>query len=176
MSAVAVMLLGTLALHEQPVAIAQEASPAAGEMEPEGVTFEPIAIASGLTMPSPLDLIAVRFSIDPGAVLPLDASDPTGGMLIVESGTFTVQLDTSWAVSRSGSLNAAIATAEASGTFTPSDEQVASGDEVTMGTGDAAYIPGSINGEIRNDGDEPAAGLVVLVGPSEAMTGATPTT
>jgi quercetin dioxygenase-like cupin family protein len=163
------MLLGMLALHAQPVATAQEASPAAGEMEPEGVTFEPIAITSGLTLPSPADMIAARFSIEPGAVLPLEASDPTGGMLIVESGTFTVRLDTPWAISRSGSLNAAIATAEAGGAFTPSDEQIASGDEATMGAGDAAYIPGSINGEIRNDSDEPAGGLVVLVGPSEGM-------
>src|SRR5215213_1662148 len=34
-SMVVVMLLGVLALHAQPVAIAQEASPAAGEMQPE---------------------------------------------------------------------------------------------------------------------------------------------
>jgi hypothetical protein len=143
--------------------------------EPEGVTFEPIAIASGLTLPSPADIIAVRFRIEPGAVLPLEASDPTGGMLIVESGTFTIRLDTAWAISRSGSLTAAFATAEASGTYTPADEQIASGDEATLGAGDAAYIPGSITGEIRNDGAEPAAGLVVLIGPTEAMTEATPT-
>jgi quercetin dioxygenase-like cupin family protein len=143
--------------------------------EPEGVTFEPIAITSGVTMPSPADMIAARFTVDPGAMLPLEASDPTGAMLIVESGTLTIRLDTAWAVSRSGSLSAAFATAEATGTFTPSDEQIASGDEATLSTGDAAYIPGSITGEIRNDGDGPAVGLVVLVGPTEAMTGATPT-
>ena len=61
------------------------------------------------------------------------------------------------------------------GTFTPSDAQIASGEEAMMNAGDAAYIPGSIDGEIRNDGTEPAVGLVVLVGPTEAMTGATPT-
>jgi len=170
------MLLGMLALHAQPVAIAQEASPAAqeGMMEPEGVTFEPIAIASGLTLPSPADMIAARFTIDPGAGFPLEASDPSGGMLIVESGTFTVRVDTPWAISRSGSFASSIATAEATGTFTPSDEQIASGEEITMSAGDAAYIPGSINGEIRNDGQEPAVGLVVLVGPTEAMSEATP--
>jgi quercetin dioxygenase-like cupin family protein len=144
-------------------------------MEPEGVAFEPLAITSGLTLPSPADMITVRFTIEPGAVLPLEANDPTGGMLIVESGAFTVQLDVAWAVSGSGSLNAAIATAEATGTFTPSDEQIASGEEITLTAGDAAYIPGNVSGEIRNDGDEPAVGLVVLIGPTEAMTGATPT-
>jgi quercetin dioxygenase-like cupin family protein len=176
-SVIAVMLLGVLALHAQPVAVAQEASPAAGEMmEPEGVTFEPLAITSGLTLPSPADMIAARFTVDPGAQFPLEASDPSGGMLIVQSGTCTVRLDTAWAVSRSGSLNAAIGTAEATGTFTPSEEQVASGEEATLDAGDAAYIPGSVGGEIRNDGQEPAVGLVVLVGPTEGMMGgATPT-
>jgi hypothetical protein len=174
-SVVAVMLLEMFALHAQPVAIAQDATPSSDMQQPEGVTFEPIAVTSGLTLPSPADIIAARFSVESGAAVPLDASDPSGGMLIVESGTFTVRLDTAWAISRSGSLNAAIGTAEATGTFTPSDEQVASGEEATMDAGDAAYIPGSIGGEIRNDGTEPAVGLVVLVGPTEGMMGATPT-
>jgi len=174
-SLVAVVLLGMLALHAQPAAVAQEATPAAGAMEPEGVTFEPIAIASGLTLPSPADMIAVRFSIEPGAGFPVEASDPTSGMLIVESGAFTIRIDAPWAVSRGGSLSTAIATAEATGTFTAPDEQIASGEEVTLGAGDAAYIPGNVSGEIRNDGAEPAVALGVLVAPTEAMTEATPT-
>jgi hypothetical protein len=175
LSVVAVFLLGMVASRVQPVAIAQEATPSSDMQEPEGVMFEPLAITSGLTLPSPADMLAARFTVNSGAVLPLEASDPSGGMLIVESGTFTIRLDTAWAISRSGSLTAAFATAEASGTYTPSDEQNASGDEATLGAGDAAYIPGSITGEIRNDGPEPAAGLVVLIGPTEAMTEATPT-
>jgi len=174
LSVIAVFLLGIMALQAQPVAIAQEATPSSDMQEPEGVTFEPLAIASGVTLPSPADLIAVRLTIDPGASLPSDASDPTGGMLIVESGTLTIRLDAAWAISRSGSLNAAIATAEATGTFTPSDEQIASGEEVTMSAGDVAYLPGSVGGEIRNDGSEPAVALAVLVAPTEAMMGATP--
>jgi quercetin dioxygenase-like cupin family protein len=142
--------------------------------EPEGVTFEPIAITSGVTLPSPADLIAVRFTVNPGARLPSDASDPTSGMLIVESGTLTIRVDAPWSVSRSGSLSAAIATAEATGTFSPSDEQIASGDEATLTAGDVVYIPASTGGEIRNDGSDPAVALFVLVGPTEAMTGATP--
>ena len=131
LSVVVVVLLGMLALHAQPVVVAQEATPSSDMQEPEGVTFEPLAIASGVTLPSPADLIAARFTVDPGAVLPLEASDPTGGMLIVESGTLTIRMDAPWAISRSGSLNAAIATAEATGTFTPSDEQIASGEAAT---------------------------------------------
>src|SRR5215210_2280355 len=175
LSVIAVFLLGMVALRVQPVAIAQGATPSSDMQEPEGVTFEPMVITSGLTLPSPADMLAARFRVEPGAGFPLEASDPSGGMLIVESGTFTIRLDTPWAISRSGSLNAAIGTAVATGTFTPSDEQIASGEEATLSAGDAAYIPGSINGEIRNDGQEPAVGLVVLVGPTESMTGATPT-
>jgi quercetin dioxygenase-like cupin family protein len=175
LSVVAIFFLGVVALQAQPVAVAQEATPSSDmEMEPEGVTFEPLAITSGVTLPSPADLIAVRLTIDPGARLPSDANDPTGGMFIVESGTFTIRADAPLAISRSGSLNAAIATAEATGTFTPSDEQIGSGEEATMTAGDAAYLPANTGGEIRNDGSEPAVALVVLMAPTEAMTGATP--
>ena len=39
LSLIAVMLLGILVLHTPPVAIAQEATPAAGEFTEEGITF-----------------------------------------------------------------------------------------------------------------------------------------
>jgi hypothetical protein len=55
------------------------------------------------------------------------------------------------------------------------DEQIASGEEVTMTAGDAASIPGRVRGEIRHDGSEPTVALVVLVVPTEAMASATPT-
>ena len=42
-SALAVFLLGILALQAQPVAVAQDATPSADMQDPEGVTFEPIA-------------------------------------------------------------------------------------------------------------------------------------
>ena len=126
-----------------------------------------------MTLPSPADIIAAA-GPSTGALLPSEASDPTGGMLIVESGTLTIRLDAAWAISRSGSLDTAIATAEATGTFTSSGEQVASGEDATLNAGDATYLPGSVTGEIRNDRSEPAVGLVVLLAPTEAMTGATP--
>ena len=173
-SIVSFLLLGIAVTGMPPVTRAQELTPVAG-IEPEGVIFAPLAITSGVTLASPADIIAVRLSIEPGAGFPLETSDPTGGMLIVESGTFTVRVDAPWAVSRSGSILAAIATAEATGTYTPTDEQIGSGEEVTMGAGDAAYIPGSVSGEIRNDGDEPAIAQIVLIGPTQGMTGATPT-
>ena len=175
LSMVAVALLGILALHAQPVVVAQEATPSAAMQEPEGVTFEPLAIASGLTLPTPADLIAVRVTIAPGAVLPGEAGDPTSNLLIVESGIVTIRINAPWAIARSGSLTKAIATAEATGTFTPADDQIASDESAIMEPGDVAYLPGSVSGEIRNYGAEPAVALVGLVAPTEAMTGATPT-
>jgi hypothetical protein len=52
-------------------------------------------------------------------------------LLIVEFGTLTIRLDAAWSVSGSGSVNAAIATAEATGIFTPPNEQIVSGEEAT---------------------------------------------
>jgi quercetin dioxygenase-like cupin family protein len=175
LSVIAIFLLGIVALQAQPVVVAQEATPSSDMQNPEGVTFEPLALSSGVTLPSPADLIAVRLTVEPGALLPSEASDPSGGMVIVESGTLTIRLDTAWSISRSGSFMAAIATAEATGAFTPPEEQIASGEEATMSAGDAAYLPGSVSGEIRNDGSEPAVALAVLVAPTQGMTGATPT-
>src|SRR5215207_10403284 len=102
-----VVLFGIVAVRAQPVVVAQEATPSSDMQEPEGVTFEPLGITSGVTLPSRADLIAVRVTIDPGAVLPSEASDPTGGMLIVESGILTIRIDAPWVVSHSGRLEAA---------------------------------------------------------------------
>ncbi len=175
LSVVAVMLLGIAALGAQPRVFAQEATPAAGDSMEEGLTFEAIGFAAGVELTSPADLIAARIGIEPGAGFPIEASDPTTGLLIVESGTFTVRVEAPWTVSRAGSFAGAMATAEATGTYTPIVEEIASGEEVTLETGDSAFIPPSVNGEMRNDGDEPAVGLAFLVAPPEAMMGeATP--
>jgi hypothetical protein len=58
--------------------------------------------------------------------------------------------------------------------FAAAMEEVAMGEEVVLEAGDVAWIPGSVSGEIRNDGQEPAEGIVFLVGPPEAMSAATP--
>ena len=94
-SVVATVLLGILALHAQPVALAQEATPAGEGMEPEGLTFEPVTFATGVDLPSPGDLFVARASLEPGVVVPIDASDPSLGFLLVESGTITVQVEVS---------------------------------------------------------------------------------
>ena len=171
-SVVAMMLLGMLALHAQPVAIAQEATPAAEEMA--GVTFDPLGFAMGVDLASPADMLVVRFNLEPGAGFPLEASDPTGGMVVVESGAFTVRVEEmAWTVNRGEALRAAMAGGDEAD-FAASMEEVAMGEEAVLEAGDVAWVPGGVSGEIRNDGQEPAEGIVFLVGPPEAMSAATP--
>lgn len=170
LSIVAVMLLGVAALHVSPSAVAQEATPAAEEMMPEGITFDPVAFALGVELPSPADLFVARIGLDPGTGFPLEDSDPSVGILVVESGAFTVQVEGPVSVTRGAGLAGAMATAEATWDFAAATEAIAAGEEVTLEAGDAAYIPGSVNGEIRNDGQERAVGLAFLVGPPEVMT------
>jgi hypothetical protein len=174
-SVVALVLLGIAALAAQPVALAQEATPAGEEMEPEGITFEPVIFATGVEVTSPAELAVFRIGFEPGAVEAFDETDPGAGILLVESGTFTVQVEGPMTVTRGAGLGAAMATAEATGDMSALMESVAAGEAVTLEAGDAAYIPGFTAGEIRNEGQERATGLGFLVFPSEDMMGeATP--
>lgn len=153
---------------------AQEATPASGPGEQQGVTFEPLGFLPGLSLPSSSDVIVVRITIDPGATSPFDASDPSGGILIVESGTLTAAVEEmAWTVSRGAALQAAMNAADES--MPGVMEQVAMGEDATLEAGDVAYIPGSVNGEIRNDGDEPAVGLAVILAPGGMLGMGTPT-
>jgi quercetin dioxygenase-like cupin family protein len=172
-SVVAVVLLGMLALHTQPVVIAQEATPPAEELA--GETFEPLGFAVGVPLPSPADMIVSRFSLEPGAGFPLEASDPTGGMVVVESGAFTVRIEEmAWTVNRGEALRAAMAGAGEEADFSAAMEEVAMGEEAVLEAGDVAWVPGGVSGEIRNDGQGPAEGIVFLVGPGGSMSEATP--
>ena len=171
-----VMLLGIAALTVPPVAVAQEATPASDEgMDVEGITFEPLSFAFGADVATPADLVVVRIGFDPGASLPGEENDPTVGIVLVESGTLTVQADGPVTVTRGASMGEAMATAEATGDFRTLLESVAAGEAVTLEAGDAAYLPANMTGEIRNDGQERAVALAFLVVPPEGMMGeATP--
>jgi quercetin dioxygenase-like cupin family protein len=173
LSIIVVVLLGDLALQAQPVAIAQEATPAS-DMAPEGASFEPLGFAQGVTLPSPADLVVARFRLDAGAGFPFDPNDPTNTVVVVESGSFTVRVEEmAWSVTRGEALSAAMETGEEAD-FEASLEEVAMGEEATLTAGDVAYIPGSVNGEVRNEGQERAEALLFVVGPPEAMFSATP--
>jgi hypothetical protein len=173
-SIVTVLLLGILALHAPPVAIAQDATPAA-DMEPEGTSFEPLGFAQGVTMPSPADVVVARFRLDAGASFPLDPNDPTNTVVVVETGSFTVRVEEiAWTITRGAALREMMAAPEGEGELSSVMDEVAMGEEATLEAGDMAYLPGSINGEVRNEGQEVAEALLIVVGPPEAMLSATP--
>jgi quercetin dioxygenase-like cupin family protein len=173
LSLIVVVLLGVLARHAQPVAIAQEATPAAVKIA--GVTFEPVALATGIELPSPGDLLVARAALDPGGVVPIEQGDPALGILLVESGTLTVQLEGPMTVTRGAGLGKTTATPEATGDVRALMESIPAGRAVTLAAGDAAYIPAHVAGEIRNEGPERAVRLAILVLPPETLTGeATP--
>jgi hypothetical protein len=169
LSLLAVVLLGIVALRVQPVAIAQEGTPAA-DMATEGSTYEPVSFALGVDVPSPADLFVVRIGLDPGTGFPIEESDPAAGILLVESGTFTVQVNGPVSVTRGTGLGEAMESAASAGDLRTAAEAIAAGEAVTLAAGDAAFIPSTLTGEIRNDGQERAVGLAFLMGAPEGMT------
>jgi hypothetical protein len=174
LSMVAVMLLGVVAVGVQPATVAQEATPSA-DMGPEGGTYEPVTFALGVDLPSPADLFVVRIGLEPGTGFPIEESDPAAGILLVESGTFTVQVNGPVSVTRGATLGEAMQSAETTGDLSAAAEAIAAGEAVTLEAGDAAFLPAYTAGEIRNEGQEPATGLGFLAFPAEGMTGeATP--
>ncbi len=174
LSLCAVVLLGIVGVRVQPVIVAQEATPAAEEMMPEGFTYEQVMFASGIELTSPLELNVFRFGLEPGTAIPVEDS-PGVGVLVVESGSLAVEVEAPMTVTRGAGMSAAMATAEATGDFNGMMESVAAGDVVTLAAGDAAYIPGDVPGEIRNEGQEPATALAFIVYPAGSMMGeATP--
>ncbi len=170
---VAVLLFVSSAGWAEPV-LAQEATPAADDMMPAGVGFAPVTFAIGATMDDPSDIFIVRITMEPGATLPIEEADPTDGILIVEEGAFTVDVEGEVTVTRGAGLEEAMTTVEETGDLSAAMETVPAGNEVMLEAGDAAYVPGGIAGELRNDGEQPAIGLAILFGPSMDMGAATP--
>jgi hypothetical protein len=101
----------------------------------------PVGFAEGVTLPSPADFIAVRISIEPGAISSLGADDPTSGLLTVESGTITVRVDAFWTVDRGAALQQVMATPPPSSDEFDVSETIAASEEATLSAGDVAYIP-----------------------------------
>jgi mannose-6-phosphate isomerase-like protein (cupin superfamily) len=71
-------------------------------------------------------------------------------------------------------LEEAMAAAESTGDLSAAAEAIAAGEAVTLKAGDAAYVPSNVTGEIRNDGQERAVALTIVLGPAEGMMAATP--
>ena len=135
---------------------AQDATPPSEATAPgEGVSFMPIGGVDGVTVPNPGMLLAIRVQMEPGATAPLVAGNPSTGLFMVEAGVFTVQIDGSWNVTRSASAGGQL-------------EAPAAGDVVRLEAGDVAYVPADVAGELRNDEDLPAIGVMFLVSPASA--------
>jgi quercetin dioxygenase-like cupin family protein len=167
-SVVAIVLLGAAIVAGQPGTMAQEGTPEAVEgMMPEGLTFTLLGFADGLELPSPAVLEVARSEFEPGAGFPFFPGGPTGALVIVESGSLTARVEEqSWTISRGAALQEAMAAAEAGGDLANAVEQVAAGAEGSLQAGDVAFVPGGVSGEVRNDGEETASALLVLIAPS----------
>ncbi len=167
-SVVAIVLLGAVVVTGQPGTMAQEGTPEAVEgMMPEGLTFTLLGFADELDLPSPAILEVARSEFEPGAGFPFFPGDPTGALVIVESGSLTARVDEqSWTISRGAALQEAMTSADAETNLASAVEEVAAGEEGTLQTGDVAFVPGGVSGEVRNDGDEPASALLMLIAPS----------
>jgi hypothetical protein len=167
----ALVLVSLAALVMPHAVLAQDGTPAAGPPpEEEGVTFTPLGFAPGVALPAQGDLILVEIDLEPGAVSTFVDSDPSGGLLYVESGTFTVVSETtSLSVTRGKPMQEAMA----AGNMDDSSffETIQAGEEVTLTEGDVVYIPGNINGQLRNDGDEVAVGTGFLIAPGGTLGG-----
>ncbi len=154
-----VVLLITLTLTAGVVgdmdqgALAQEATPAPDAL-PEGVTAR--TVASGtieVTAPSTAFLSLGRLTLEPGAVITFDPTDPAGVLIYAASGEMTFRVEGDTPVARRVDP----------GTPAPEPEQVAANTEFTLLEGDSAFFPPFLSGEVRNDGAEPASAWVVNV-------------
>ncbi len=168
-----VMVVGVVVFGVHPIAVAQEATPAAGEFTEEGITFEPLALATDLTFPATGELSMSRVSFDPGAGFPIEEGDPSYALAFIQRGELTVRQDGPLVVMRAGALATAISAEMAGEAFTPATEEIAAGQEVTVQAGDTVLFPPNAAGEIRNASAERTVVLVAFVGPP--VTDGTPT-
>ena len=160
-----VALFGVSAPLSLQLAVAQEGTPAAGPELPQGVTAEFLGGAPLTELPANPGLaVLVRLTLEPGADFPPDPNDPTGGLVVIESGILTFRSAGPVTVSRASEEDFVM-------------EPVAADTESTLGPGDAVYVGPFQQTEVRNDGDEPAVFLLVNILPSdmsEEMLPATP--
>jgi hypothetical protein len=150
-----VALFGLIAPLSLQLAVAQESTPMAGPELPSGVTAEFIGGAPLAELPAnPGLVVLVRLTLEPGAILPPEPNDPTGAFVVIESGVLTARSTGPLTVSRASEEDFIM-------------EPVATDTETTLGPGDALYVGPFQATEVRNDGDEPAALLLVNILPSE---------
>lgn len=143
---------------------AAEATPMAGEEEPEGLTFAPLAFGIIEQLPpGPAGIAIARVTIAPGVIVPEDAQR---GVEVghAEGGSFTFRTTAGPAIQVVRGV-AQLATPGAE----PTLEEAGPGQEVTVSAGDAFFIPiGSVfSGEASGDTD--AVALIAVVQPLGEM-------
>ena len=179
-SLVAVMALSLVVVGRTGViTLAQEGTPGTeGTPAEEGVfagarlTFLGIGTAEQLPA-APVDFGFARITLEPGASFPVDASDPSVALGLVEAGTFTLRVEAPIQITRAATI-AAFSTPGVDPSAVPTPEAIPAGTEFTMTVGDSAVFPPSVDGEVRNDGQETAVLLLASLEPHEGSEG-TPT-
>ena len=165
--AVAFVSLSLLLAARVP-AVAQEGTPTGEEFAPEGVTFEPLGFGTAEDLPAaPADLVLLRFTIVPGADFPIEADDPSVALVFVDSGALTARVEAPIRVTRAATIALFATPGAVDEGAIPAPEEVAVGTEFTLAAGDSAVFPPNVEGEIRNDGTEPAVALVAIIAPPE---------
>ena len=171
----AVVLLGAVAVAGLPAVRAQDATPTDEEAFFAGITFEALGFGRAAELPAaPADVSLLRFTFEPDAGFPIEASDPSGALVVVESGELTVIASVPITVTRAATI-AAFATPGADEASVPAPEEMAANTEFTMAAGDSAYFTGGIDGQVTNAGPGPAAILVTSIEPVEPELAASPT-
>ena len=144
MTAVAAGFVGGV----QRASLAQDATPPAEASEP--AVFRPLAAGTiEVLAPSTANVVLGRVSLAPGASIPFDPNDASAILVYQSTGELTFQVDVPMTVARAGT-----------GTPTP-PEAIAADTAFTLRDGDSALFPGSMGGEVRNDGTEEATAWVV---------------
>jgi quercetin dioxygenase-like cupin family protein len=149
-------------------AVAQEATPASGEVAgtPSAGTLRPLASGSvEVLAPSVANLGFGRITLAPGAGVAFNPMSSAVVLIYVASGAVTFRVEAEMTVTRGA----------AAGTPVPTEpEAVAADTEFTLHEGDSALFPPAIVGEARNIGtDEATAWVVTAAFLTEAA--ATPT-
>jgi hypothetical protein len=146
---------------------AQDATPLAEMGLPPGVDAQPLGAGLSPTLPAtPAELVLVRLTLQPGAILPNDPNDPSLALAYVESGTVTLHYTNALTITRAAAI-AALATPEAT---MPGPEPVAAGASATLTVGDSFVSPANSGGDLRNEGTTPAVLLAAVINPFQMGT------
>ncbi|MCC2629659.1 MAG: hypothetical protein K0S14_3309, partial [Thermomicrobiales bacterium] len=99
----------------------------------------------------PLHMGLLRVTNDPGSVSRGGGpDDPTGALILVESGAVTVRLEEPATITR-----------------TTGPEEVPANTDFTLGPGESFVWEPFVVGEIRNDGQEPAVTFAAFLAPAD---------